>query len=649
MTKHTYSGSGDDDSKTIDRSYDTTDDGYSKNHDWSAYMYGGNDEYVYAGANSLASGKHNLDVYAEMGGGNDYFFARNCYYPATNFNIIVYGGDGQDTLDISCDDNRYHWLYGEDGDDTLLGDGGHETLYGGDGDDFLQSGAAADSLYGEAGNDVLFGGKDQDYLDGGEGNDFIDPGKRTGTDIDEVYGGEGKDIVTSGDFDYTVITDESEAIDWGTYGALESVTRVTAYGTSTALSGSPFVSAVLTTGATGLNQIVNNLMTSGVESETEVSQADYVDFLDFDEQDIFVVTSSDEFGDVRGEPSTSYGDFTLNADQTSGGNGGIVAILSPGYSFENYINNNLQSTSVSLNTALGQIFEAVDKTRMEITRDGDDYYDGDGNKYDPDEIDDQLDAFNVSSNSSAHDFFDGLEIEDGHSFYLYGAYAGRFFQGANIADTGNGTDRYIAGTDNADTLAVHGFTDYDDDAITGRLYGMVGNDLLIGAGGTDYIYGGIGSDIIIGHDSQDNLWGDGSSASATDAEFEGSDTDLFVVGDSTGIDMIRDLNHDGQGTGNPDADVIMIKLGSDFDPNVDTAPYYIDNGTWGRLWWFGQESGNSSHVQISGSFSADAFYYSEYLQCSNDNNSDYYIAASTDPSLLPTDTVDGGCWEAFFD
>lgn len=643
MAKHEYSGSGGNDSKTVDRYYYTTDSGHSKNHDWYAYMYGGNDYYEYHGAWHLASGKKNLDVYAEMGGGNDTFLAQNCYEPATNFNIIVYGGDGQDTLQINCDDNRDHWLYGEDGEDTLLGDGGRETLYGGDNDDYLDSGAADDYLYGEAGNDVLFGGKDQDYLDGGDGNDFIDPGKRTGSDIDEVYGGAGKDIVTSGDFDDTV-AGANAAVDWETWGVGQTILRVSILGASTATQGNPLVSAMYSTGTSALMTAVNSLMASGVESESVVSQADYVDFLDFDEQDIFVVTSSDEFGDVRGETSTSHGDFTLNADQTSSGNGGIVAILSPGYSFQNYISNNLQSSSVSLNTALGQIYEVVDKTRLEITRDGSDYYDGNGSQYDPSTIDSQLSAFNVSNNTSAQDFFNGLELDDGDSLYLYGAYAGRFFQGANIADTGNGTDRYIAGTDNADTLAVHGFTDYDDSAIAGRLYGMDGNDLLIGAGGTDYIFGGRGSDILVGHGGQDYLWGDGDNASGKDTEFEGSDTDLFVI-DNT-LNIIRDFNYDADGNGNQGHDVIMINLGKDYDQNIHAAPYQVDYNSWQRIWWESAENPSGTWVQLNG---VNQFYFSEPLQCSSDGTDEYFIAASSDLSLLPTDTVNGGCWESYFD
>jgi len=643
MTTHTYNGNDEDNTKVFYRYYYNTDDGFYSNHSWEAYMGSGNDYLEYnGGAVRLADGYKNKDLYAELGSGNDDFLAKDCEYLATNFSFTVYGGSGNDTMEITCNKDREHWLYGEEGDDTALGEQGSENLYGGDGDDYLAGRRGEDYLYGGADNDVLFGGWDQDYLDGGDGNDFIDPGVRTGSDIDTVYGGTGKDIVTSGDFDSS-IADSSSTVDWENWGIGQTILRTSALGASTATQGNPLVSAMYSTGTSALMTSVNSLMNAGTDSQSEVSQADYVDFLDFDEQDIFIVTSSDEFGDIRGVPSTSHGDFTVNADQTSGGNGGIVAILSPGSSFSSYIYNNLNSTSVSLNTALGQIFEVVDKTRLEITRDGSNYYDGDGNQYDTNTIDSQLDAFNVSSNTSAQDFFNGLELESGDSLYIYGAFAGRFFQGANIADTGNGTDRFIAGTDNADALAVHGFTDTDDDPIEGRLYGLDGDDLLIGAGGTDYIYGGRGADIIVGHGGQDYLWGDGDSTSSSSNEFKGGSTDLFVVDGSH--DVIKDFNFDISGYTNKE-DIIMIRLGENFDESVHASPYQADGATWQKIWWENDENPSGTWVYLDG---INTFYFSELLQCSTDGSNEYYVAASTDLSLLPTDTVNGGCWESYFD
>ncbi len=128
---------------------------------------------------------------------------------------LLSGGDGNDTL------------IGNDGDDTLSGDAGDDsidggagsdvidggdglsTIDGGDGDDSLTGGILNDVINGGAGNDTLSGlngndvlngmdgndslagGSDDDNLDGGAGDDTLDGG----TDNDTINGNDGNDLV----------------------------------------------------------------------------------------------------------------------------------------------------------------------------------------------------------------------------------------------------------------------------------------------------------------------------------------------------------------------------------------------------------------------------------------------------------------------
>jgi hypothetical protein len=116
--------------------------------------------------------------------------------------LVLFGEDGNDSLVGGSKDDD---LFGGAGDDTLIGNGGSDLLDGGDGNDTvsfadapgpiianLAAGAAtgqgsdslsgvenligsgfADALSGDAGNNKLEGGDDDDTLAGGSGNDTL--------------------------------------------------------------------------------------------------------------------------------------------------------------------------------------------------------------------------------------------------------------------------------------------------------------------------------------------------------------------------------------------------------------------------------------------------------------------------------------------
>lgn len=104
------------------------------------------------------------------------------WYSLTFGQIVIRGGDGDDTItlnpnlgaraiayggrgnDIMRTGAAGDILFGEEGDDTLRGRDGADILIGGDGDDLLSGGDGNDILIGGAGEDRLAGNADDDIL-----------------------------------------------------------------------------------------------------------------------------------------------------------------------------------------------------------------------------------------------------------------------------------------------------------------------------------------------------------------------------------------------------------------------------------------------------------------------------------------------------
>jgi Ca2+-binding RTX toxin-like protein len=104
-------------------------------------------------------------------------------------------GSNKDDVLRSRGDRRI--IYGNDGDDRLIGGDLQDNLYGGNGNDRLSGGDGNDFLFGDAGDDILNGNAGRDYLNGGNGNDFL----YGGDDNDFLYGGEGDDRLNGGEGD----------------------------------------------------------------------------------------------------------------------------------------------------------------------------------------------------------------------------------------------------------------------------------------------------------------------------------------------------------------------------------------------------------------------------------------------------------------
>ncbi len=78
--------------------------------------------------------------------------------------IIVYGLDGDDTIQMASGIRLSGELYGGSGNDRLFGGGGANILLGGDGDDQLDGGGGRDLLIGGDGADRLMGTKHDDII-----------------------------------------------------------------------------------------------------------------------------------------------------------------------------------------------------------------------------------------------------------------------------------------------------------------------------------------------------------------------------------------------------------------------------------------------------------------------------------------------------
>jgi Ca2+-binding RTX toxin-like protein len=77
-------------------------------------------------------------------------------------------------------------IFGDEGDDTMIGQSAGDVFFGEAGDD---------ELFGGGGNDQLFGGTGNDLLSGGPGNDLLTTETADGSDT--LYGGAGDDEIAA--------------------------------------------------------------------------------------------------------------------------------------------------------------------------------------------------------------------------------------------------------------------------------------------------------------------------------------------------------------------------------------------------------------------------------------------------------------------
>jgi Ca2+-binding RTX toxin-like protein len=112
---------------------------------------------------------------------------------ANTTEIVVSGGNGDDTISLGNAALPPAQLFGGNGDDVLTGGSGADQLFGGNGNDTLNGGDGNDTLDGGAGDDTVVGGKGTDTAFLGAGNDTFIWNPGDGNDV--VEGGSGFDTL----------------------------------------------------------------------------------------------------------------------------------------------------------------------------------------------------------------------------------------------------------------------------------------------------------------------------------------------------------------------------------------------------------------------------------------------------------------------
>lgn len=179
---------------------------------------GGNDVLIGGSGDDNIDGGRGAD-YIVGGFGKDSLYGGkySTYYWVNGYYLGNQWIDGYYAYDTDSSPNV---IYGEGGDDYIVGgygadvlDGGdgadriegggrgyyddrlfdHDLIYGRGGDDRLDGEAGNDVIYGGAGNDSIYGGSGADTLYGNEGDDYIDTG--SDDEVDTVFGGDGNDRI----------------------------------------------------------------------------------------------------------------------------------------------------------------------------------------------------------------------------------------------------------------------------------------------------------------------------------------------------------------------------------------------------------------------------------------------------------------------
>ena len=108
--------------------------------------------------------------------------------------LTVKAGKNNDVINFAASFYNKNKLYGNTGNDKILGGSKIDFIYGGSGNDTLLGNAGNDRIYAGTGNDLIDGGKNDDKIWGESGCNAI-----TGNDgNDTIYGGEGYDAIDGG-------------------------------------------------------------------------------------------------------------------------------------------------------------------------------------------------------------------------------------------------------------------------------------------------------------------------------------------------------------------------------------------------------------------------------------------------------------------
>lgn len=461
-----------------------------------------------------------------LGGGNDVFTGRN----GTQFAV-----------------------YGQDGDDTLIGGEAKDNLFGDANDDILYGGGGHDNVYGGSGNDVGFGGAGDDYVDGGSGED-------------ELFGEEGDDIVQGGaDADRMFGGDGIDELRYSDSDAAVSINLLNGTAAGGHANGDAFFDFENIVGSIFGDMLVGdngaNIL-DGISGDDTLLGVDGDDYLDGGVGDDILIGG-------------------LGADFLEGGTGTDTAA----YTYAS------SGVLVNLLSGTGQDGEAAGDRLVNIENlVGSDYADqliGDNsaNRIEGLNGDDQIagldgddvliggDGMNTLQGGAGNDTLEGgvdADIFDGGADNDTVTYAGATMRA--LVNLSNGGASAAAAGDTFTSIENLTGSDFDDklagDDFANVLIGLDGDDLLRGFGGDDTLDGGVGSDMLKGYVGNDTLLGgigndvlEGGSdddildGGADDDRLDGWEgTDLLTGGTGNDIFVFSDLTHSAR---NGDRDQIL--------------------------------------------------------------------------------------------
>ena len=151
------------------------------------------------------SGSARADLIVLRSGHNLIHIAGMSFRADDCLEIVIHGKGGNDVIDcrgLKLPADRVCSIFGDAGNDTILGGSCAEIIHGGAGDDKLIGNGGKDYLCGGQGNDRLEGCQGDDLLDGGQGRDHLLGGLGADTllsaldgFVDRLDGGGGLDTI----------------------------------------------------------------------------------------------------------------------------------------------------------------------------------------------------------------------------------------------------------------------------------------------------------------------------------------------------------------------------------------------------------------------------------------------------------------------
>lgn len=406
------------------------------------------------------------------GAGDDDVFVNAFDVSGRSPAIVIDGQTGDDVVEAT-DANLFVTVYGNVGEDTLIGSRFDDQLFGDSGDDIIIGNNGSDLIEGGTGNDWLAG--DQAAVVNASGNE-VNSRARTDARVFSSTNGEGVDTISGGAGDDVILGGDGGDFLFGGTAA-----------NSGAEAGTGNDTFIGDHGSVSVND--SELVVSLTNALTQTGDADFVDAGDGDDQallglgsDQYVSSSGDDLivADTGTIEHSADGSSTVTA--SSSANPGQVSIAAEGddaYGDDNVATENgevlvaLGDGADTFNAGSGNVAVLGDDGQLSRTSDG---------------------SLTAESNDQAIGGNDQINTGTGHDVVIGGA-------GNDVVDAGAGNDVTLGDVGRVETSDASGSVESNggnniggDDTISGG----AGNDIMIGGAGADSLNGGDGNDALIG-------------------------------------------------------------------------------------------------------------------------------------------------------